>query len=139
MAPEGFWLFLPGCEVTTTPFSIFLAHELNSDSHRTWRSITGTGTHSPSHVARILLHTVLQFCQGLENRFLYHLLFALFEFLFEFTSRFLFLCSALPWFHSLPHSHLILFICLFCSFSFHPSVKRVLSPLSAPVFSIHLQ
>lgn len=66
---------------------------------------------------------------------LHHLLFALFEFLFAFTSRFLFLRSTLPWFHSFLRTHLILFICLFCSFSFHPSAKPMLSPLSAPVSS----
>lgn len=69
---------------------------------------------------------------------LHHLLSALFEFLFAFTSRFLFLRSTLPWFRSFLRTHLILFICLFCSFSFHPSTKHMLSSLSSPVSSSHL-
>lgn len=64
-------------------------------------------------------------------RCLHHLLFALFEFLFAFTLRFFFLCSALPWFRSLPHTHLIL------SFVFSVLVVSTLqisvcSPLSQP-------
>ncbi|XP_076201562.1 ena/VASP-like protein [Aptenodytes patagonicus] len=56
----------------------------DSDSHRAWRSLAGTGAHSPiraakvllltalggahspSCAARVLLHTALWFCQGLE-------------------------------------------------------------------------
>lgn len=168
MAPEGFWLSSPWLQgghcgvqrvLCSCPWCKGDARDPDSDSQGAWRSLTGTGAHSPacaarvllrtapggacspSRAARVLLCTALRFCCGLETPkpvpapsplcFVRASV--------ALTSRFLFLRSALPRFHSLPRTHLILFICLFCSFSFHPSDKRVLSPLSAPVSSSHLQ
>lgn len=153
---SGMWLLgasgcpLPGYKVATTVFSTSLAA---APGARVMLVIltqihTGLGGASlaPEHAAHPMLPGSCSTqpsgsAKGWKtpSQCLHHLLFALFEFLFAFTSQFLCLHSALPWFRSLLRTHLILFICLFCSFSFHPSDKPVLSPLSAPVSSSRLQ